>query len=144
VCFPRSTANKWRFSWNVVEIEVGRPSDVLGHSITTTEVLHYSGAPSTAIVLSDGQKRFAYSGDTEWVEALVSVADGADLFVTECYGHSGELTGHITWEILQRRLPDLRARRILVTHMNPTMLARLDEVRAAGCLVAEDGLAIDI
>ena len=144
VCFPRSTANKWRFAWNVMEIEVGRPTDVLGHSVTTTEVKHYSGAPSTAIVLSDGQKRFAYSGDTEWVEALVSVADGADLFVTECYGHSGELTGHITWEILQRRLPDLRARRILVTHMNPTMLARLDVVRAAGCLVAEDGLAIDI
>jgi ribonuclease BN (tRNA processing enzyme) len=105
-----------------LEIDVGRPTDVLGHSITTTEVLHYSGAPSTAIVLSDGQKRFAYSGDTEWVEALVSVADGADLFVTECYGYAGELTGHVTWQILQQRLPDLRARRIMVTHMNPTML----------------------
>src|SRR6516225_3791260 len=38
-----------------------------------------SGAHSTAIVLSDGDKRFAYSGDTEWVDALVSVAAGADL-----------------------------------------------------------------
>jgi len=32
---------------------------VLGHCVTTTEVVHYSGAPSTAIVLSDGDKRFA-------------------------------------------------------------------------------------
>jgi hypothetical protein len=32
----------------------------------------------------------------------------------------------------------------MVTHMNPTMLARVDEVRAAGALVAEDGLVIDI
>ena len=75
VFFPKSTTNKWRFSWEVMEIEVGRPTEVLGHSVTTTEVLHYSGAPSTAIVLSDGVKRFAYSGDTEWVDALLSVAD---------------------------------------------------------------------
>ncbi len=144
VFFPRSSANKWRFSWAVAEIAVGSPTDVLGHSVTTAEVRHYSGAPSTAIVLSDGQKRFAYSGDTEWVEALVSVADGADLFVVECYGYSGQLTGHVTWDVLKQRLPDLRARKVMVTHMNPTMLARLDEVRAAGALVAEDGLVVDI
>src|SRR5262245_12324718 len=53
VFFPKSTTNKWRFSWDVMEIEVGRPTDVLGHSVTTTEVLHYSGAPSTAIVVYD-------------------------------------------------------------------------------------------
>jgi hypothetical protein len=28
----------------------------------------------------------------------------------------------------------------MVTHMNPTMLARADDVRQAGLLVAEDGL----
>jgi len=144
VFFPRSTANKWRFSWKVMEIEVGRPTDVLGHSVTTTEVVHYSGAPSTAIRLSDGEKCFAYSGDTEWVEALVSVADGADLFIIECYGYSGRLPGHITWDILKARLPDLRARRIMVTHMNPTMLARLDEAKAAGVLLAEDGAVVEL
>jgi ribonuclease BN (tRNA processing enzyme) len=143
VFFPRSTTNKWRFSWKVMEIEVGRPTDVLGHSVTTTEVLHYSGAPSTAIALFDGDRRFAYSGDTEWVEALVSVADGADLFVIECFAYSGELPGHITWDVLKPRLKDLRARAIMLTHMNPDMLAHLDEVRAAGALVAEDGAVIE-
>jgi ribonuclease BN (tRNA processing enzyme) len=144
VFFPKSTTNKWRFSWNVMEIEVGRPTDVLGHSVTTTEVLHYSGAPSTAIVLSDGEKRFAYSGDTEWVEGLVCVADGADLLIIECFAYSGQLPGHLSWDMLKQRLPDLRARRIMLTHMNPDMLAHLDEVRAAGVLVAEDGAVIDI
>jgi ribonuclease BN (tRNA processing enzyme) len=134
----------WRFSWNVMEIEVARPTEVLGHCVTTTEVVHYSGAPSTAIVLSDGDKRFAYSGDTEWVDALVSVAAGADLLVIECFAYSGKLPGHITWDVLKRRLPDLRARRIMLTHMNPIMLAHLDEVRAAGALVAEDGAVIEL
>jgi hypothetical protein len=37
----------------------------------------------------------------------------------------------------------LRARRIMLTHMNPSMLARVDEARAAGVLIAQDGLVID-
>jgi len=142
--FPRSSTNEWRFSWKVMEIEVARPTEVLGHFVTTTEVLHYSGAPSTAIVLSDGDKRFAYSGDTEWVDALISVADGADLFMVECFAYSGKLPGHISWDVLKPRLPDLRARRIMLTHLNPVMLAHLDEVRAAGALVAEDGAVIEL
>ena len=44
------------------------------------------------------------------------VAAGADLFVIECFAYSGELPGHITWDVLKPRLPDLRARRIMLTH----------------------------
>jgi ribonuclease BN (tRNA processing enzyme) len=144
VFFARSTTNKWRFSWTVEEIEVGRAADVLGHSLITTEVVHYSGAPSTALRLSDGDKLFAYSGDTQWVDALCSVADGADLLVLECYGYSGEVPGHLTWEVLARRLPELRARRIMITHMNADVLAHVDKAKAAGILVAEDGLVLEI
>jgi ribonuclease BN (tRNA processing enzyme) len=143
VFFPRSSANQWHFQWSVIEIELGRPTDLLGHCVTTAEVLHYSGGPSTALRLSNGTALFAYSGDTEWVDALVSIADGADLFIIECYGYSGRVTGHLTWEVIKPRLPDLRARRIMLTHMSPSMLARLDEVRAAGVLVAEDGLVMN-
>jgi hypothetical protein len=31
----------------------------------------------------------------------------------------------------------------MLTHMNPTMLARLDEIAAAGVLVAADGLTME-
>jgi ribonuclease BN (tRNA processing enzyme) len=144
VLFPKSSANTWRFAWKVMEIEIGQPTDVLGHLVTTTEVMHFSGAPSTALRLHDGQKLFAYSGDTEWVDVLLSVADRADLFIVECYGYSGRLPGHITWEILRPQLPRLNARQILLTHMNPTMLARLGEIKAAGLKTAEDGTVIEL
>jgi ribonuclease BN (tRNA processing enzyme) len=144
VFFPGATANKWRFAWSVVEIEPGRPAEVLGHAVMTTEVVHPSGAPSTAVRLSDGQNLFAYSGDTEWTEALVKVADGANLLIIECYAYAARISGHLTWEILKARLPDLRARRIMLTHMNPTMLAHLEEIRAAGVEIAEDGKIIDL
>jgi ribonuclease BN (tRNA processing enzyme) len=144
VFFPHSTESKWRFPWKVIEIALDRDTEFLGHKVRTAEVIHQSGAPSTAVRLSDGKSLLAFSGDTEWTETLVAVADGADLFICECYAHDGQIAGHMSWQILKRRLPDLRARRIMVTHMNPTMLARLDEVKAAGVLVPEDGMVIEV
>ena len=144
VFFPKSIGSKWRFPWSVQEIPIGLETDVLGHRVVTVEVVHQSGAPSTALRLSDGQKTFSYSGDTEWTGALIPIARGADLFVCECYAYAGNLSGHMSWEILQTKLVALAAKRTMLTHMNPSMLARLDEVRRAGVLVAEDGLALDI
>ena len=144
VFFPKSTGSKWRFPWQVTEIAPGVETDVLGHSLVTAEVIHSSGAPSTALRLSDGRTVFSYSGDTEWTDALLPIAVDADLFVCECYAFAGKLTGHMSWVILKARLPDLRARKIMATHMNPSVLAHLDEIAAAGVLVAADGLEIEI
>ena len=143
VFFPKSTGTQWRFSWNVQEIAVGVASNVLGHSLLTAEVVHQSGAPSTAVRLSDGKTTFAYSGDTEWTDALEPIAAEADLFICECYAYAGNMTGHLSWEILQARMPDLGAKRMMLTHMNPSVLARLEEIGTAGVLVAADGLVLD-
>ena len=144
VFFPKSTGTKWRFPWRVQEIAVAVASDVLGHSVLTAEVVHQSGASSTALRLSDGEKTFAYSGDTEWTDALLPIAANADLFICECYAYAGKMTGHLSWEILKSKIPALRAKRMMVTHMNPSVLARLDELKAAGMLLAADDLVLDI
>ena len=143
VFFPKAGGSKWRFPWQVVEIAPAVETDVLGHTVVTAEVIHQSGAPSTALRLTDGDKVFAYSGDTEWTDALLPIAAQADLFICECYAFAGRMTGHMSWEVLKPRLADLGARQIMITHMNPTMLARLDDIRAAGALVADDGLVVE-
>jgi len=144
IFFPRSTTIKWRFPWQVVEIAPGTPAEFLGLSVRTVEVVHQSGAPSTAVRISDGNRVLAYSGDTEWTDALVSVANGADLFIVECYEHTRAVSGHMNWTKLREMIPVLKARRIMVTHMNPSMLAKLEEVRASGVLVASDGLVLEV
>jgi ribonuclease BN (tRNA processing enzyme) len=143
-CFPRASNNKWRFPWSVMEIPVGVPSDVLGLNVVTAEVIHFSGAPSTALRISDGTQIFSYSGDTQWTEALLAIASGADLFIVECYDYDRDLPAHMNWAIIKRRLSDFNARRVMLTHMNPTMLAKIDEAKALGVLVAEDGLVLDL
>jgi len=144
VFFPGSLGTKWRFSWEVVEITPGIKTDWLGHEVVTAEVVHPSGAPSTALRLADGRAVLAYSGDTEWTDALLPIAAGADLFIVECYEGARPVTGHITWDVLKTKLAALEARRIMITHMNPTMLARIADAKALGVLVAEDGLALDV
>jgi ribonuclease BN (tRNA processing enzyme) len=86
----------------------------------------------------------AYSGDTEWTDALLSVATGADLFIVECYEHARAIPGHMSWTQLSERLSALGARKIMVTHMNPSMLSKIEEVRASGVLIASDGLVLEL
>ena len=117
---------------------------MLGLRVVSAEVIHNSGAPSTALRLSDGTKTLSYSGDTQWTDALLPIASGADLFIVECYDYERDLTGHLNWKTIHQRLNDFRARQVMITHMNPTMLARIDEAKAAGVLVAEDGLVLNV
>ena len=144
IFFPRSTTIAWRFVWDVVEIAPGSPAEFLGLSVRTVEVVHQSGAPSTAVRISDGKNVLAYSGDTEWTDALVAIADGADLFIVECYEHARAIAGHMNWTKLGEKLSALGARKIMVTHMNPSMLAKLEEVRASGVLIACDGMQMEL
>src|SRR2546421_13124355 len=60
VFFPRSTSIPWRYPWHVVEIAPGEPAEFLGFSVQTTEVIHQSGAPSTAVRISDRERVLAY------------------------------------------------------------------------------------
>jgi ribonuclease BN (tRNA processing enzyme) len=144
VMFPGILGTKWRFPWEVRDIPVGEPTDLLGFGVTTTEVVHYSGAPSTGLRVSDGKRLLAYSGDTQWTDALLTIGKGADLFIVECYEYEREMSGHMTWKILRERMGDFGARRVMITHMNMSVLSRLDEVTAAGALVAADGLVLDV
>ncbi len=142
--FPRSSASKWRFPLEVGEITPGIPDEFLGLSVSTTDVIHFSGAPSTAVRIADGAKTLVYSGDTQWTDALIKIAAGADLFICECYDYDRDLSSHINWAHLKTKLPQFNARRIMLTHMNPSMLAKTTEARAAGLLVAEDGLTLEL
>jgi ribonuclease BN (tRNA processing enzyme) len=142
--FPASTRNKWRFKWSVTEIAVGKPTMLADFEILSTEVVHPSGAPATALRVKNDGKLFAYSGDTAWNDRLIDVAQGADLFVVECSSGDSPLPYHLDWPTLKSNLPRLQAKRIAVTHMGDSALARSAEIKAAGVHVSYDGEIVDI
>ncbi|MDO9439756.1 MAG: MBL fold metallo-hydrolase [Beijerinckiaceae bacterium] len=142
--FPGGSTLPWKFQWTVAEIPPGGEMDVVGFSVATMEVVHPSGAPSTGLRIAREGKLFAFSGDTEWTDALIALAKDADLFLTECHSGATKVSSHIDWPTLQDKLPLLDAKRIMVTHLGPTALARRAEIEAAGLLVADDGLVLEL
>ena len=144
VLFPGSSGIRRRHEVAFVEYRIGMPTEIGPATVTAYEVVHPSGALSCALRFEADDRTLSYSGDTEWVENLVPCATGADLFIAECYGYDKPVPYHTNWKTLAANLPRLGAKRVLITHMNDQMLARQDEARAAGVLVAEDGLVVDV
>lgn len=145
--YPGSTKAKRRFELQFTEYDIGQRQKIGPAHVTAREVVHPSGAPSCALRLEIGGQVLAYSGDTEWVDNLLPTSADADLFICECYGFDKVAPYHIDWQTLAAKLPEITARRLLLTHMGARMLARRDAVRDVDVdgriTLAEDGLILE-
>jgi ribonuclease BN (tRNA processing enzyme) len=130
VFFPGSTDVTRRFATEFVEMLDRRPAALGPAVVTPFTVVHASGAPSYALRVQYGGKVIAYSGDTEWTDALVDVADGADVFVCEAYFFEKKIRYHLDYQTLLAHRSRLRCRRLILVHMSQDMLDRLGTVEA--------------
>lgn len=138
--FPGSSTAERKFATRIVELPVGETNTVNGIAVTPHAVRHPSGAPSTALRLACDGKTICYTGDTEWVDALIPAAREADLLIAEGYTYERPVRFHLDWATLKAHLPDIRPKRLLVTHMSPDMLSRIPD----GYEAAEDGLTLTL
>ena len=133
-----------RFEMRFLEHAEKEPLDVRGIRVTPFEVLHPSGAPPYALRIEHGGKVLAFSGDTKWTESLFSAANGADLFITECFTFTTPSGYHTAWSDIAPNLDRLGARRVLLTHMGPDTLAHRHTLKDSRVLLAEDGMQLEI
>jgi ribonuclease BN (tRNA processing enzyme) len=141
VLFPGSTRVERRFAVDYVELGARVPATVAGARVTAFPVEHPSGAPAFALRIEYGGRTLAYSGDTEWTEALVEAARDTDCFVCEAYTFDRKLRFHLDYATVRAEAPRFGAGRIVLTHMGPTMLDRRAEA-AFEC--ASDGLTVSL
>ncbi len=141
VFFPGSTSIQRKFGVEFIELVEGQAMRVRPVTVTAFPVIHASGAPPAALRVEYGGRIIAYSGDTEWTETLVDVAQGADLFVCEAYTFDKPVKFHLDYKTVEAQAPRLGARRIILTHMGRDMLAREAEARFER---AHDGLVVTV
>jgi ribonuclease BN (tRNA processing enzyme) len=110
-------------------------------AVTPFAVVHPSGAPAHALRIEDAGRVVTYSGDTEWTEALVEAARGADLFVCEAYTFERPIKYHLHWATLAAHRARLECRRLIVTHMSDDMLGRVGGLDVEA---ADDGLVVTV
>jgi len=86
---------------------------------------------------------FVHSGDTEWTDALPDIAAGADLLFLECFAYDPTPT-HLDYRVIAEKHGLFDAKRIVLTHMGPRMLNRLDEVDGERFDIADDGRVFEL
>lgn len=141
VFFPGSTRVARRFDLRFVEWAAGETTAIEGLEVTPYEVVHASGAPAYALRVAHAGQVVAYSGDTEWTEALIPAARGADLFICEAYCFDKPVKYHLDYQTLRAQREALGCRRLILTHLGADLLARRAQI-AEEC--AADGLIIEL
>jgi len=142
VFFPGSSIIPQRFDVRILELEPGVRTNVNGLHVTPYVVSpdHVKGSPSLALRVEADGRILTYSGDADWCNELAEAAHEADLFVCEAYFFEKAIRYHLNLRTLEEHLPEIRPKRLILTHMSPDMLARRDTISHE---VAEDGMVLD-
>jgi len=139
--FERSSKTKQRFDLSVVALEPAQSRTFGEVKVTPYPVVHgESGGPFLAYRVEAEGRVITYSADTEWTDTLIPAARGADLFIAEAYYYDKIVKNHLSLKTLEAHLPEINAKRLVLTHMSDDMLARLGELPYTA---AEDGMAVE-
>ncbi len=141
VFFPGSSRVERKFVTEIREIEADQTVTINGVTVTPYAVEHLCGAPPFALRFACGGKVLGYTGDTEWTEGLVKVGRDADLLIAEALFFDKKIKYHLDYATLKASLARIGARRVILTHMGPEMLAHLGDVPEE---TAEDGKVVDV
>ena len=130
---------KFGLTW--LEMQPGRPHEVLDLIVTPQAARHTAETNPTAVRVEVGGKVVAYTGDTEWTDDVAKVAAGADLLIAESYFFDKPVKWHLNYHDIAERRDRLGARRVILTHMSREMLAHVDDVPDE---CAHDGLVVTV
>jgi ribonuclease BN (tRNA processing enzyme) len=139
--FPGTKNLDLRFALTLRELEIGRRSEVGNMRVTPYPVVHDERAgPCVGYRFEAGSKVIGFSGDTEWTDTVIDIGREADLFICEAYTRDKPVTTHMALASLERRLGQIRPKRLVLTHMSNDMLARRAEITFE---TAEDGMIVE-
>jgi ribonuclease BN (tRNA processing enzyme) len=140
--FPGSSGNKLRFPLTLHEVAPERTDTIGPLRVTPYHVVHDDRAgPCLGYRIAVEDRIIAYSGDTEWTDALLALGRDADLFICECYVRDKPVPAHLSLVEIERQLPRIAPKRVILTHMGEGMLAHLDQVPYE---TAADGMTIEL
>lgn len=141
VFFPGSSTATRKFQIDLHEVAPGDSLNIHGIRLDTAEMHHACGAPPLGLRLACDGRTIAYSGDTQWTEALVTLGKDADLLIVEALTWERKISEHLDYASVLANESRLGAKRIILTHFGPDMVARLAGARHEH---AEDGMVIDL
>ncbi len=120
--FKGSSSLPFKFELRFIELEDYKESVINEIKTTYYPVVHSPESNPHGLKITIQDKVVAYSGDTEWTDALIDLARGSDLFIVECFNFSGDLRFHMNYQLLAEKSKLLESRKVMLTHLGPDML----------------------
>ena len=77
----------------------------------------------------------------QWTDNLIAAGQQADLLIAEALTFERRIKFHLDYASLKTNLPRIGAKRTILTHLGPDMLAHVDEASEE---IAHDGLVITV
>jgi ribonuclease BN (tRNA processing enzyme) len=140
--FENSSKTKQKFDLALVALKPEERHAFGAVDVTPYPVVHgESGGPFLAYRIEAEGRVIAYSADTEWTETLVPLAKDADLFIAEAYTYDRPVKNHLSLAALEAHLPEIRPKRLILTHMSDDMLGRQAALNHAA---AHDGMIVEL
>jgi ribonuclease BN (tRNA processing enzyme) len=139
--FEHSSGTKQKFELSVVALKPEETHSFGAVKVTPYPVVHgESGGPFLGYRIEAEGRVIAYSADTEWTETLIPLAREADLFIAEAYYYDRIVKNHLSLTTLEAHLPEIKPKRLVLTHMSDDMLGRLDALQH---IAAHDGMIVE-
>ncbi len=140
--FENSSRTKQRFDLGVVALTPETTASFGAVNVTPFPVVHgESGGPFLAYRIEAEGRVIAYTADTEWTETLIPLGRDADLLIAEAYTYDKPVKNHLSLKTLQAHLPEIKPKRLVLTHMSDDMLERLDTLAYE---TASDGMVVEV
>jgi ribonuclease BN (tRNA processing enzyme) len=139
--FPGSQVMTPKFPLEWIELEPGRPHNILDLTVTAQRARHTVETNPIALRVEVGGRVVAYTGDTEWTDDVARIAHAADLFIAECYFYEKPIKWHLNYPAIAAHRSEFGARRVILTHMSKEMLAHVGQVPEE---CARDGLVVTL
>lgn len=93
--FPSVLRNEQTYQQIYRELRDGLEGEVAGLKFLARAVTHVADFPCFGLWVETGGRTLAYSGDSVMCDALLELADGADVFVVECSCWDGACGPHL-------------------------------------------------
>jgi ribonuclease BN (tRNA processing enzyme) len=140
--FENSSRTKQKFDLSIITLKPEETRELGAVTVTPYPVVHgESGGPFLGYRIHAERHVIAYSADTEWTETLIPLARDADLFIAEAYTYDKIVKNHLSLKTLEVHLPEIKPKRLILTHMSDDMLGRLDSLAYPA---AHDGMVVEL
>jgi ribonuclease BN (tRNA processing enzyme) len=139
--YPGMVEKKSSFPVEYQLLDPKKSLQINSHQVECFQVKHGSSKHAYGLRVEVAGKIISYTGDTEWTDNLIPLAQGSDLLIAECFAYDQPVPSHLDYRTLLKQQSRLGCRKLTLTHMGPEMLSRLEQLELD---TVNDGDKIDL